>query len=62
MFCFLVVALFNTLNSGTLIHEGPVPYFWIVLIVNPHFIYGLVEQKLKLYLIALVNKWLNLIG
>jgi hypothetical protein len=46
MFCFLAVALFNTLNAGTIVDGGPPPPFWIVLIANPLLcIYGLVNNK-----------------
>ena len=46
MFCFLVVALFNTFNAGSIVDGGPPPPFWIVLIVNPILcIYGLVNNK-----------------
>ena len=46
MFCFLAVALFNTLNAGTIVDGGPPPPFWVVLIVNPLLcIYGLINNK-----------------
>ena len=46
MFCFLVVALFNSLNAGTIVDGGPPPPFWIVLIANPLLcIYGLNKTK-----------------
>ena len=47
MFCFLAVALFNTVNAGTIVDGGPPP-FWIVLIVNPLLcIYGIVNNKIE---------------
>ena len=46
MFSFLVVALFNTFNAGTIVDGGPPPPFWIVLIVHPLLcIYGLIKDK-----------------
>ena len=46
MFCFLAVALFNTINAGKIVDGGPPPPFWIILIVNPFLcIYGLVNNK-----------------
>ena len=47
MSCFLVVALFNTFNAGTIIDGGPPPPpFWILLIANPLlFIYGLNKKS-----------------
>ena len=46
MFCFLAVALFNSLNAGTIVDGGPPPPFWIVLIINPLLcIFGLVNNK-----------------
>ena len=42
MFCFLAVALFNSLNAGTIVVGGSPPPFWFVLIVIPLLcIYGL---------------------
>jgi len=44
MACLLAVALFNTLNAGTIVDGGPPPPFWIVLIVNPLLcFYGLIK-------------------
>ena len=44
MACLLAVALFNTLNSGTIVDGGPPPPFWFVLIVNPLLcFYGLIK-------------------
>ena len=46
MFCFLAVALFNTLNAGTIVDSGPPTPFWIVLITNPLLcIYGLIKDN-----------------
>ncbi len=46
MTCLLAVALFNIINSGTIVGGGPPPPFLIVLIVNPILcIYGLVNRK-----------------
>ena len=46
MSCLLVVALFNTFNSGTIVDGGPPPPFWIVLITNPFLcIYGLMKEN-----------------
>jgi len=46
MACLLAAALFNTLNSGTIIDGDHPPAFWVVLIVNPILcIYGLVKMK-----------------
>ena len=46
MACLLAVALFNTINAGTIVDGGPPPPFWVVLIVNPILcIYGLVKRK-----------------
>ena len=47
MLCFLVVALYNSFNAGTIVDGGPPPPFWIVLIVNPLLCtYGLVNNKI----------------
>ena len=35
MSCLLIVAIFNTLNAGVIVDNGPPPPFWIVLILNP---------------------------
>ena len=44
MACLLAVALFNTLNAGTIVDGGPPPPFWFVLIVNPLLcFYGLIK-------------------
>tara|TARA_B100001029_G_scaffold151752_1_gene134438 strand:+ start:116 stop:508 length:393 start_codon:yes stop_codon:yes gene_type:complete len=46
MACFLAVAVFNTLNAGTIVDSGPPPSFWIVLVANPLLcIYGLIKDK-----------------
>ena len=46
MACLLAVALFNTINAGTIVDGGPPPPFWVVLIVNPILCtYGLVKRK-----------------
>ena len=46
MACLLAVALFNTLNAGTIVDGGPPPPFWIVLITNPLLcIYGLIKDN-----------------
>ena len=44
MACLLAVALFNTLNAGTIVDGGPPTPFWFVLIVNPLLcFYGLIK-------------------
>ena len=58
MFCFLAVALFNTLNAGTIVNGGPPPPFWIVLIANTLLCtYGLTKnnKKFAYYLQHLFN-------
>ena len=46
MSCLLIVAIFNTLNAGVIVDNGPPPPFWIVLILNPVLcIYGLLNEK-----------------
>jgi len=46
IFSFLAVALFNTFKAGTIDDGGPLPPFWIVLIVNPILcIYGLLNNN-----------------
>ena len=46
MSCLLIVAVFNTLNAGVIVDNGPPPPFWIVLILNPVLcIYGLLNEK-----------------
>tara|TARA_B100000945_G_scaffold83723_1_gene64744 strand:+ start:65 stop:457 length:393 start_codon:yes stop_codon:yes gene_type:complete len=46
MACLLAVAVFNTLNAGTIVDSGPPPSFWIVLVANPLLcIYGLIKDK-----------------
>ena len=46
MLCFLIVAVFNTLNAGVIVDAGPPPPFWIVLITNPVLCtYGLLKGK-----------------
>ena len=46
MSCLLIVAIFNTLNAGVIVDNGPPPPFWIVLIANPVLCtYGLLKSK-----------------
>jgi len=46
MACLLAIALFNTVNAGTIVDGGPPPPFWFVLIVNPILcIYGLCKAN-----------------
>ena len=46
MACLLAVAVFNTLNAGTIVDGGPPPPFWIVLVANPLLcIYGISTNK-----------------
>ena len=46
MSCLLIVAVFNTLNSGVIVDAGPPPPFWIVLIANPVLCtFGLLKGK-----------------
>ena len=39
IFCFLALALFNTLNAGIIVDGGTPPLFWMVLIANPILMY-----------------------
>ena len=46
MSCLLIVAIFNTLNSGIIVGSGQPSPFWILLIANPVLcIYGLLKDK-----------------
>ena len=46
MSCLLIVAIFNTLNAGVIVDNGPPPPFWIVLITNTVLCtYGLLKGK-----------------
>ena len=46
MACLLAIALFNTVNAGTIVDGGPPPPFWFVLIMNPILcIYGLCKAN-----------------
>ena len=46
MSCLLIVAVFNTLNSGFIVDAGQPSPFWILLIANPVLCtYGLLKDK-----------------
>tara|TARA_Y100001968_G_C19263005_1_gene670239 strand:+ start:408 stop:833 length:426 start_codon:yes stop_codon:yes gene_type:complete len=46
MSCLLIVAVFNTLNSGIIVDSGQPSPFWILLIANPVLcIHGLLKEK-----------------
>ena len=53
IYYFLAISLFNFFNTGTIVDVGHQAPFWIVLTINPFFIYGQINNKKYQYLLLL---------